>query len=307
LASLGIRGCNIEHKQPNRSIIAKKESNVSFVFVTGASKGIGASCTRVLAAHGHHVFAGVRDPVDGENLRTNAPGRVTPLIVDVTDASTIQAAARAINDVVGDTGLAGLVNNAGIAVAGPLEFLPIDELRRQLEVNVIGQIAVLQAVLPAIRKATGRVVFMGSIAGRSALPLVGPYAASKHALEALADSLRVELLPWGIQVAIIEPGVIATPIWDTSLTSATRTLERMPVEATERYGRIIDALTKRVQGGTVRGLPPERVAAVVEHALFARRPKPRYLVGRDARLRALLQVLPDRWRDRMISRQLAKI
>ena len=280
---------------------------MSFVFVTGASKGIGAACTRVLAAHGHHVFAGVRAAADGENLRSAAPGRITPLIVDVTNTSAIQAAARAINDAVGDAGLAGLVNNAGIAVAGPLEFLPIDELRRQLEVNVIGQIAVLQAVLPAIRKATGRVVFMGSIAGRSALPLLGPYAASKHALEALADSLRVELLPWGIHVAIIEPGVIATPIWDTSLTSATRARERMPVEATERYGTIIEALTKRVQGGTVRGLPPERVAQVVEHALFAPRPKPRYLVGRDARLRALFQVLPDRWRDRIISRQLAKL
>jgi NAD(P)-dependent dehydrogenase (short-subunit alcohol dehydrogenase family) len=253
------------------------------------------------------VFAGVRDSADGENLRANAPDRITPLIVDVTNASAIQAAARAINDGVGDVGLAGLVNNAGIAVAGPLEFLPIDELSRQLDVNVIGQIAVLQAVMPAIRKATGRVVFMGSIAGRSALPLVGPYAASKHALEAMADSLRVELMPWGIHVAIVEPGVIATPIWDTSLAAATRTLERMPVEANERYGRIIEAMLKRVQAGTVRGLPPERVAEVVEHALFAPRPKPRYLVGRDARVRALLQVLPDRWRDRIISRQLAKL
>jgi NAD(P)-dependent dehydrogenase (short-subunit alcohol dehydrogenase family) len=289
-------------------IIAKKETNVSFVFVTGASKGIGAACTRVLAARGHHVFAGVRNSADGENLRTASPDRITPLIVDVTNPSAIQAAARTIDDVVGAAGLAGLVNNAGIAVAGPLEFLPIDELRHQLEVNVIGQIAVLQAVMPSIRKATGRVVLMGSIAGRSALPLLGPYAASKHALEALADSLRVELMPWGIHVAIIEPGVIATPIWDTSLASATRTRERMPAEATERYGRIIEALTKRVQGGTVRGLPPERVAKVVEHALFAPKPKPRYMVGRDARLRAMLQVLlPDRWRDRIISRQLAKL
>jgi NAD(P)-dependent dehydrogenase (short-subunit alcohol dehydrogenase family) len=280
---------------------------VSFVFVTGASKGIGAACTRRLAERGHHVFAGVRSEADGAALRSTAPDRITALIVDVTNTSAIQAAGRTIEEVTGPAGLHGLVNNAGIAVAGPLEFLPVDELRRQLDVNVVGQIEVLQAVMPAIRRATGRVVFMGSIAGRSALPLLGPYAASKHALEGLADSLRVELMPWGIHVALVEPGVIATPIWDTSLASATQTRQRMPALATERYGRIIEALTKRVQSGTVRGLPPERVADAVEHALFADRPKTRYLIGRDARLRAFFQNLPDRWRDRIISRQLAKL
>ena len=278
-----------------------------FVLVTGASKGIGAACAKRLAAHGHHVFAGVRSEADGAALRAAAPDRITPLMLDVTSSATIQDAGRIIESATGSTGLSGLVNNAGVAIAGPLEFLPVDELRRQLDVNVVGQIEVLQAVMPAIRRATGRVVLMGSIAGRSALPLVGPYAASKHALEALADSFRVEMMPWGIHVALVEPGVIATPIWDTSLASATRTLERMPALATERYGRIIDAMTKRVQSGTVRGLPPERVAEAVEHALFADKPKTRYLIGRDAQLRALFQKLPDRWRDRIISRQLAKL
>jgi NAD(P)-dependent dehydrogenase (short-subunit alcohol dehydrogenase family) len=280
---------------------------VSFIFVTGASKGIGEACTRRLAERGHHVFAGVRNEADGAALRRAAPENITPLIVDVTNTAAIQAASHTIDEVTGSAGLNGLVNNAGIAVAGPLEFLPIDELRHQLNVNVVGQIEVMQAVMPAIRRATGRIVFMGSIAGRSAMPLLGPYAASKHALEGLADSLRVELLPWGIHVALVEPGVIATPIWDTSLASATQTRTRMPELATERYGWIIEALTKRVQSGTVRGLPPGRVADAVEHALFAEKPKTRYLVGRDARLRAFFQNLPDRWRDRIISKQLEKL
>ncbi len=277
------------------------------VFVTGASKGIGAACTQRLVRHGHHVFAGVRSDTDAAALRTIGGTQVTPVQIDVTDPAQVRAAGQLIDEHTGGAGLSGLVNNAGIAVAGPLEFLPIDELRRQLEVNVIGQIEVLQAVLPAIRRAKGRVVFVGSVAGRSAMPMMGPYAASKHALEALADSLRVELRPWGIYVSIVEPGVIATPIWETSIASATRARERMSERTTEYYGRIIDALTRRAQGGTMRGLPPERVAAVVEHALFASKPKTRYLVGRDARLRVFFQWLPDRWRDRIISAQLEKL
>jgi len=261
----------------------------------------------MLTQRGHHVFAGVRSAEDGNALRESLGENVTPISVDVTNATQIHEASRLINEKVGSAGLAGLVNNAGIALAGPLEFLPIDELRRQLDVNVIGQIEVTQAVLPAIRRARGRIVFMGSVAGRSALPMMGPYAASKHALEALTDSLRVELHPWGIHVAIVEPGVITTPIWDTSIAAAERMLERMPAQATEYYGWIIDAMMRRVKRGRMRGLPPERVAEVVEHALFARKPKTRYPLGRDASLRVLFQRLPDRFRDYIIRRQLEKI
>ena len=175
------------------------------VLVTGASSGIGLASALRLAGAGWRVYGGVRTAADADALRQHG---IEPVELDVTDAAQIDAATAAVGPE-----LDGLVDNAGIAVAAPLELVPLDELRRQLEVNVVGQIAVLQAVLPALRRARGRVVLMGSIGGRSALPFLGPYAASKHALEALADSLRVELRPFGLAVSIVEPGSIATPIW----------------------------------------------------------------------------------------------
>ena len=275
------------------------------VLVTGTGKGIGNAVVERLIDRGYYVYAGVRQEADAERWR-NHSDRAHPLIMDVTDQATIDAAARAIQSSLGNKSLAGVVNNAGIAIAGPLEFLPIAELRRQLEVNVIGQIAVTQAVLPMLRTSRGRIINIGSIAGRSALPLTGAYAASKFALEALTDSLRVELMPAGIEVSIIEPGVIATPIWDTSMKSADVILNGLPKAAFDYYGRLIAAVRKRAERG-VGGLPPSVVADAVEHALTAKRPRTRYLVGRDARTRALFQHLPDRVRDRLIARQLAKL
>src|SRR5688572_16065893 len=275
------------------------------VLVTGTAKGIGNAVVERLIERGYHVYAGVRQEADAERWRGFSE-RVHPLIMDVTDQATIDAAARAIQSSLGSKMLAGVVNNAGIAIAGPLEFLPIAELRRQLEVNVIGQIAVTQAVLPMLRVSRGRIINIGSIAGRSALPLTGAYAASKFALEALTDSLRVELMPSGIEVCIIEPGVIATPIWDTSMKDADRILKDLPKAAFDYYGRIIAAVRKRAERGT-GGLPPSVVADAVEHALTPKRPRSRYLIGRDAKTRALFQRLPDRVRDRLIARQLAKL
>ncbi len=180
---------------------------------------------------------------------------------------------------------------------GPLEFLPLDELRRQLEVNVIGQLAVTQLVLPALRRTRGRIVNIGSISGRSALPFLGAYAMSKFALEALTDCLRVELAPWGVHVAIVEPGTIRTPIW-------TRDRPDPPPEAMRLYGERIAAFRRvAVERGTA-GASPSAVADAVEHALTADAPKTRYLVGRDAKLRALIERLPDRLRDRVLVRQL---
>lgn len=276
------------------------------VLVTGAGKGIGAAVTERLAELGMLVFAGVRADADIERWRGHASGRVHPLRLEVTDEASIRDAVQELRGALRGTTLIGVVNNAGIAVAGPLEFLPIRELRRQLEVNVIGQVAVTQAVLPLLRESRGRVVNIGSIAGRSALPLTGAYAASKFALEALTDSLRVELMPAGVHVSIIEPGVIATPIWDTSLKLGDELLKEMPKAAHEYYGRIIEAVRKRAERGT-GGLPPSVVADAVVHALTADKPKTRYLVGRDARVRALFQKLPDRVRDRLIARKLAKL
>jgi NAD(P)-dependent dehydrogenase (short-subunit alcohol dehydrogenase family) len=192
--------------------------------------------------------------------------------------------------------LDGLVDNAGIALACPLEDLPLDELRRQLEVNVVGQLAVVQAVLPALRAARGRLVIVGSIAGRSALPFLGAYAMSKFALEAMADSLRVELAPDGIAVALVEPGTIATRIW-------TRPQPLADV-VSERYRPRLERFRAVAAARASNAAPADRVARAVEHALTARRPRTRYLVGRDARIRAAVERLPDRLRDRTYARAL---
>lgn len=271
--------------------------------ITGASTGIGAACALHLDGLGWQVFAGVRQPADGEALRQQASDRLTPLLLDVTDPADIAAAAATVTTAVGEGGLAGLVNNAGIALGGPLEFLPIADLRRQLEVNVVGQIAVTQAFLPLLRRRPGRVVNMGSISGRVAMPFVGPYAASKFALEALTDSLRVELRPWGIHVSIIEPGPIITPIWQKSLAAADELTQALPPAAHQLYGAAMAKARERLIGASQAGIPPEAVAQVVAHALTAKRPKTRYPIGRGVRLAILFaRFIPDRLRDWLITR-----
>src|SRR5215469_18875207 len=214
------------------------------VIITGASTGIGEACALRLVSRGFRVFAGVRKELDGGALKQKASDRLTPIILDVTDAASIKSAAAAVAEALGGEGLSGLVNNAGIAIAGPLEFLPIDELRNQFEVNVIGQIAVTQAFLPLLRKGHGRIVNMGSIAGKSALPFIGPYCASKFALEALTDSLRMELLPWNIPVSIIEPAYVTTPIWQKSLQTGEKVAAMLPPQAHELYGHAITSMRK---------------------------------------------------------------
>jgi NAD(P)-dependent dehydrogenase (short-subunit alcohol dehydrogenase family) len=230
-----------------------------------------------------------------------APAGTEELLLDVTDAGQIRAAAEAVGDE-----LHGLVNNAGIALAAPLEAVPIDELRNQLEVNVVGQVAVTQAFLPAVRRARGRIVFIGSIAGKSALPFLGPYAASKHAIEAIADSLRMELRPFGIAVSLVEPGSILTPIWTRSAARADELLEGMDGAVNALYGDRIAAFRKIAMKRGAAGAPPDAVAEVVEKALTAERPRTRYLVGRDAKLRAGFQRLPDKLRDRLYERALLR-
>ena len=247
--------------------------------VTGASSGIGRACAIRLARSGWRVLAGVRR--DG-----TAPEETEEFLLDVADPPPLEL-----------DRLDALVNNAGIAVAGPLEFLPADELRRQLEVNVVGQLRVTQLALPALRAARGRIVNVGSISGRSALPFLGAYAMSKFALEAMTDALRVELGPWGLSVSIVEPGTIKTPMW-------TRERPDPPPDAMVLYGDRLAAFRRFALRRSENGAPAEAVAAVVEEALISPRPKPRYLVGRDARLRAGVERLPDRLRDRVYNRVL---
>jgi NAD(P)-dependent dehydrogenase (short-subunit alcohol dehydrogenase family) len=239
----------------------------------------------------------VRTAADADALREQG---VEPVEIDVTNAAQIAAAAETVG-----SELHGLVDNAGIAIAAPLELVPLDELRRQLEVNVVGQVAVLQALLPALRRAGGRVVLMGSIGGRSALPFLGPYAASKHALEALADSLRVELRPFGIAVSIVEPGSIATPIWRKGAERAQELSAGFEPERAALYAPAV-ARFREIALSRGLGVDPDVVAKAVEHALTASRPKARYLVGRDAHLRAWIERLPTRLRDRVLARALTE-
>lgn len=267
------------------------------VLITGASTGIGEATAHHLKELGFDAVGAVRKDEDAERL--DAAGLRT-VRLDVTDSGSI-AAARAE---LGDGPLKGLVNNAGIAVAAPIEFLPLDQLRHQLETNLVGQVAVTQQFLPALRAGRGRIVNVSSIGGRVALPLVGAYNMSKFGLEGMSDSLRRELRPHGVDVIVIEPGGVKTPIWQKGNELADDLQADMPPEAQRLYGRMIEALRKQtVKIQNERGIEAREVAEAIGTALTARRPRARYLVGRDAKLRApAAAVLPDRVMDRLVAR-----
>jgi NAD(P)-dependent dehydrogenase (short-subunit alcohol dehydrogenase family) len=271
--------------------------------ITGASTGIGRATALHLDAAGWRVFAGVRMEEDAESLRAEGSERLTPLMLDVTDAAQIAAAAKRIEAELGAEGLDGLVNNAGIAVPGPLETLPIDDFRRQVEVNLTAHVAVTQAMLPSIRRARGRIVFITSIGGRIAFPLFGAYHAAKFGLEAVGDVFRQELRPWGISVSIVEPGSIDTPIWERGEREANDVIERGPAHQAELYGKALAASREVSKRTAARGIPPDKVAEAIERALSSRRPRTRYLVGLDAKSQVRLKtVLPTRLVDRIVAR-----
>jgi NAD(P)-dependent dehydrogenase (short-subunit alcohol dehydrogenase family) len=249
-----------------------------------------------MAALGWRVFAGVLDDEQRRHVEQSRLGGVTPVVMDITDPEAIAAAVRLLTSELGDAGLTGLVNNAGIPVMGPLEYVPIDQLRRQLEVNLVAQVAVTQAMLPLVRKATGRIVNIASMAGRLSVPLLGPYSASKHAMEAVSDTLRLELARWNIQVACIEPALIDTPILAAGRAASEAALAAMPAAGQELYRPLFEAL-RRDTGINRAAQPPDVVARAVVHALTARRPKTRYVVGGRRRTLLLISKLPDRLRD----------
>jgi NAD(P)-dependent dehydrogenase (short-subunit alcohol dehydrogenase family) len=268
------------------------------VLITGTSTGIGAACALDLDGRGWRVFAGVRKEADAQRLRKAASERLLPVMLDVTDQRSVRAAAEKIGDAVGPSGLAGLVNNAGIVVPGPLELVPLEKVRRQLEVNVLGHLAVTQAVLPLLRAGRGRIVNVGSISGRIAPPYMGAYAASKHALEAVTDVLRVELRRWGIQVAIVEPDSVATPIWDKFETDAGELAQAASPAVCRLYDDDLLQMRKAVHRLDKSGMPVEKVVRAVRHALTARRPKTRYPLGWRTRLGVwAFNRIPDRLRD----------
>jgi NAD(P)-dependent dehydrogenase (short-subunit alcohol dehydrogenase family) len=270
------------------------------VLVTGASTGIGRATALRLDAAGWRVFAGIRKQEDADSLVQAGSQSLSPLFLDVTDGDQIAAAAALIKHET--EGLSGLVNNAGVAIPSPLETMPIDEFRRQIDVNLNGQVAVTQAMLPSIRRASGRVVFISSIGGRIAFPLTGAYHAAKFGIEAVGDVFRQELRPWGLSVSIVEPGSIDTPIWDTGERNADG-LASPQREAL--YGKAIEKYRKVVRQTAERGIPPEKVAAVIEHALGANRPRSRYLVGLDAKVQARIKpLIPTPIFDRIVAKMM---
>lgn len=271
------------------------------VLITGASTGIGRATALRLSRAGWKVLAGVRGEQAGAQLAAEAPGgRIEPLRLDVTSEEQI-AAARTLVDAGGAGRLDALVNNAGVGAGGPMELFTTEELRAQFEVNVFGPMALTRALLPALRRARGRVVFVSSIGGKVVLPYTAPYGASKHAIEAIADSLRIELTGSEIQVALIEPGSVSTPIWDKSRDEAARLT--IPPELEPVYGEVVGKMSAVLEETAKRGVSPDVVADAIERALTSRRMKARYLVGRDARVMLTIRrVLPDLWFDRMIRR-----
>lgn len=278
------------------------------IVVTGASTGLGRACALWLARNeGFAVVGTVRRPEDGERLVADSGGKVAAVRLDVTDPASVESAASEVVGLVGDRGLAGLVNNAGIVVAGPLEFLPLADFRRQLDVNVTGLLATTQAFLPLLRRARGRIVNLSSTSGRLSFPMIGPYAASKFAVEALSDALRLELHAFGIHVAIVQPGPVDTPIWDRAAEDSARIEAELPEAARTYYADLYEGFRRESRRSRRRAVPADDVARAVAHALTAPRPRTRYLVSRRRFLyRVFLPLLPDRWRDRLLLRELRR-
>jgi NAD(P)-dependent dehydrogenase (short-subunit alcohol dehydrogenase family) len=273
-------------------------ANNRIAVVTGASSGIGRATALLLVKRGFQVFGGVRKQADGHALQDDAGSKLVPVIMDVTDATSVTNAARDVSAQAGARGLDGLVNVAGIGISGPLEYVSPDDLREVFEVNVFGQIAVTQVFLPMIRKARGRIVNISSVGAHIAIPFGGVLGASKSAFGSLSDSLRLELRPFGIRVCVIEPASIHTPAVEKTLGDVEGLIRSLPPEGEQRYGNMLRNFNKRAYAREMNGSPPEVVAQAVLHALTARRPKIRYVVGKGSTpLSILPKLLPERLMD----------
>ncbi|MHC5777977.1 SDR family oxidoreductase [Nostoc sp.] len=257
------------------------KSTKGAVVITGTSTGLGRATALLLDKQGYRVFAGVRTEKDAESLKQAASGDLTPIIMDVTKAEQIQSASEFVSLAVGDEGLFGLVNNAVVAVDGPWECVAIDDLKWQFEVGVFGQVAVTQALLPMIRKAKGRIINISAIAGRLAIPFFGPLVASKFALEAITDCMRMELHSSGVEVLSILPGSMNTEVSDKVEASYNKTIANMSPEAKAIYGKVFRKFMEGVVEGNRQGIPPEKVADVILEALEARKPKRQYVVTKS--------------------------
>ncbi|WP_420643091.1 SDR family oxidoreductase [Candidatus Leptofilum sp.] len=278
---------------------------MKYVVITGASTGIGYDAARYLLERGYHVFGSVRKQADADRVQNELGEQFTPLLFDVTDGAAIETAVAQVSAKIGNNGLAGLVNNAGIAVAGPLMHLPLEDFRWQMEVNLYGQLEVTQNFLPllgAVPNAPhppGRIINISSVSGKVVYPFMGPYAASKHALEAISDALRRELLIFGIDVIVIGPGSVQTPIWDKA-----QDLDVEPYKETS-YAGMMEGMKKVFISQGRSGIPVEKVSEVIYEALTKEKPKTRYAIARKLLSGWLLpRYLPSRMFDNIIAKRL---
>lgn len=276
--------------------------NQELVVVTGTSSGIGLATAKRLAEEGYHVLAGVRRQEDADKISQK---NIEAVIVDLTKVDTLKALAQRVVDDPYHRPLRAVVNNAGIAINAPLEMVPLDELRRQIEVSVIGQVAVIQALTPALLASGGRVVNIGSLGGKISMPGFGIYSAAKFAMEAINDSLRREMASSGLKVIMITPGGVSTRMSEQGITTAERLAKLMTPEQHQRHDRLFAAVKAQAEAWASHGISPEKVAAVISRAIQDRKPKTRYLVGRDSQLLTrLVRFLPDRVLDRVLRSQM---
>lgn len=272
------------------------------VVVTGTSSGIGRATAEQLAAEGFHVLAGVRRQEDADKIKQN---NIEPVILDITAIDTLRALAERVEQDPLGRPLRAVVNNAGIAVNAPLEMVPLDEFRRQIEVSVIGQVAVIQALTPALLKSGGRVVNIGSVGGKISMPGFGIYSAAKYAMEAINDSLRREMSSFGLKVIMITLGGVSTSLSEKGVTTADRLSKLMTPDQHRRHDRLFDAVKAQAELWATSGIPPKKVAEVVSRAIHASNPRTRYTAGRDsALLTRLVRILPDKLLDRMLRSQM---
>ena len=268
------------------------------VLITGASRGIGRATAIKLAADGWTVYAGVRSEADGADLAGASGPSLKPLTLDITDAGDLAALAGRL-----DGHLDAVVNNAGFALDGPVETIALDDLRRQYEVNVVGQVGVTQAVLPLLRASRGRVVFVSSLSGRISTPLTGAYNSSKFAVEALADALRVELRRWKLPVVLVEPGPVATDMWSGALEQHEKTLNALSPAHRELYGQTFENARKTLAFMQKQAVPVDKVSRAIEKALTARHPKARYQVDVGSRVQLVATgMTPTRMMDSILGR-----
>lgn len=277
------------------------------VLITGSSGGIGSCCVKTLLSEGFRVCAAVRDPASGEALRREAPDLLNPILLNVTEPHSIASAAEQVAEVLDteDAKLVGLVNNATVEYHGPIEILPLEFVRDELEVNYLGTLAVTRALLPLLRKGQGRIVNISSINGRCVFPSIGASCAAKYAVEAMSDALRMELAPWGVHVAVIEPGAVATGLWEKALHAFEDLPRHVSAEALRLYYPSWSEALEKARADKDRlfgmAMPPERVVRAIMHALTSDKPKTRYLVRWDAKSIAFLKwLLPDRCFDLLV-------